>query len=74
MRTFTYWVAACNHDSECYSIIGKTKKEVLTTLKMRSDAHLYDEPVKRHVDYDDIFEFFDLVTGEGGGRNCGYKD
>jgi hypothetical protein len=33
MSTYTFWKADCLDDANCYSIRGKTKKEVLELLK-----------------------------------------
>lgn len=32
MATLTYWVAPCMTDSNCYSIIAKTRKEVAAQI------------------------------------------
>jgi hypothetical protein len=69
MRTFTYWVAPCESDSPAYSEIGRTKKEVLAKLKdVEGD---YGPPEKRVIHYEDLFDFFEQLTGEGGSRLWG---
>jgi hypothetical protein len=70
MAKLTYWVARHEHDSECYSLIGKTKKSVQEQL---ANAQLWNPqdygPIeKRVIEYRDAFDLFDWVTSEGGGR------
>lgn len=71
MKTFTYWIALCKDDYECYSIIGRTKRAVMRQLAERSDRDCFEPVEKRVIRYTSLFDFFDLVTGEGGGRNIG---
>lgn len=66
----TYWVAYCRHDSECYSIIAKTKKECAKLREERGEEY-YDKPQKATIYYKDAFDLFDQATGEGGGRALG---
>lgn len=73
MAKLNYWVAECLHDHPCYSIIGKTKKEVISKLKTYGYSCadfgvLYEFPVKKEIFYRDAFHLFDWATGEGGGR------
>lgn len=70
MATLTYWYAQCLDDSECYSIIAKTKKEA--NAKRAADAAgRYAPVVKRTLEYKDAFDLFYWSTSEGGGRGCG---
>lgn len=69
MAKLFYWIAEANGDHQCYSIIGKTKKEVLANRDYRPGD--YEPPVRRVIEYRDAFDLFDLATSEGGGRNCG---
>lgn len=71
MKTFSYWIAECLNDSECYSVIGRTKKEVRTQLDQRSDRDSFGDIKKKSIKYTDVFDLFEWVTSEGGGRNCG---
>jgi hypothetical protein len=73
MAKLNYWVAECLNDHPCYSIIGKTKKEVIRKLKEHgytcADFGVaYEFPEKRELYYKDAFHLFDWATGEGGGR------
>lgn len=71
MKAFTYWIARCKDDHECYSIIGRTKRAVMRQLAERSDQGSFEPVEKRVIRYTGLFDFFNLVTGEGGGRNIG---
>jgi hypothetical protein len=79
MAKLTYWVAECESDNRCYSIIGKTRKAVQEQLTaIYRDYHERETPQwqrttygpieKREIVYKDAFNLFDLATGEGGGR------
>jgi hypothetical protein len=72
-RKFTYWIAECLNDSPCYSLIGKTKREVEEKLEKADRRADYGEPEKREIPYKDMFDFFDWVTSEGSGRACGFQ-
>ena len=67
MAKLTVWIAVRTDDSEAYSIIGKTKKEVLKKLERACGN--YEPVVKQEIYYKDAFDLFDWLTGEGGGRN-----
>lgn len=67
MAKLIYWVAECLDDNPCYSIIGRTKKEVVARLA-DFDSESYAPVVKKEIFYKDAFDLFDWVTGEGGGR------
>ena len=68
----TYWCAVRTDDAKCYSIIGKTKKEVVARVAANSWATY--EPVKRlTIEYKDAFDLLDQATSEDGGRDCGYE-
>jgi hypothetical protein len=69
MATLTYWVAACNDDADCYSIIGKTRKSVLEQLEQVSSPERYEAPVKKEIFYRDAFDLFSWVSSEGGSRS-----
>lgn len=71
-RKFTYWVAEHLHDSQCYSIIGRTKRECSDELERCGNPQDFAPPEKREIIYADLFDFFDWVTSEGGGRACGF--
>lgn len=72
MATLKYWIAADKKD-ECYSIIAKTKKEVVRLVGLTGQPNLFETPVQREVQYKDAFDLFDWVTSEGGGRACGQQ-
>lgn len=67
-----YWVAE-NSYAEQYSIVGKTKKEVLEKLENFNSKDDFEKPIQRVLEYKDAFDLFDWATGEGGGRNCGVR-
>ncbi len=71
MATLKYWIAECVNDAECYSIIGKTKKEVWEKILTGESAAKFSPPVQKTIEYRDAFDLFDWCTGEGGGRACG---
>lgn len=66
MAKLTYWVASCESDGDVYSIIGKTRREVLAQLETAYGS--YADPVKKVIYYKDAFDLFDQATNEGGGR------
>jgi len=68
MRLY-YWIAL-SPDHECYSVIGKTKKETISKMHLMGHAK-YEAPVRKVIEYKDAFDLFDWVTGEGGGRDSG---
>lgn len=70
MKKLTYWVAAHLYDTPCFSIIGKTKKEVMTQLADMTKSD-YAPVVKKELRYRDAFDLFEWVTGVGGGRLIG---
>lgn len=70
MANLVYWYAECTADSEVYSIIGKTKREVTAQLAER--GALGFGPIERKtLQYRDAFDLFDWATSESGGRGCG---
>lgn len=70
MPKLTYWCAERTDDNPCYSIVGKTKKEVLE--QVANNPHATYEPVKKlTIIYRDAFDLFDQATSEYGGRMCG---
>ena len=70
MATLTYWYCERTTDSDCYSIIAKTKKEA-QAMRQEQGEQYYEPPVKKTLHYKDAFDLFDWATGEGGGRGCG---
>lgn len=64
-----YWIAECLNDSACYSIVGRTKKEVIANVAKHWDPNSYGPVQNRTIEYKDAFDLFELLTGEGGGRN-----
>lgn len=71
MAKLTYWIAKCEDDSDCYSLIGKTRKDVQAQLDEHWNRERFAEPVKLTITYRDAFDLFEQVTNEGGGRSCG---
>lgn len=69
----TYWYAQRKNDSDCYSIIAKTKKEAQAKVD-HIGAECFEPVEKRTIDYADGFDLFEMVTSEGGGRGYGYSD
>jgi hypothetical protein len=70
MASLVYWYAECTDDSDVYSIIGKTKKEVKAQLAERGERGF--GPIERKVfQYRDAYDMFSWTTSEGGGRGCG---
>lgn len=55
-------------DFDAYSLIARTKKEVLAQYWQEFSTSL--EPIiqKKVIEFKDSFDLFDLATGEGGGR------
>ena len=68
MATLNYWIAVSNAH-ECYSLIGKTRKEILSHRDYRPNE--YEIPVKKSIYYKDAFDLFHWATSEAGGRNMG---
>jgi len=71
MPKLIYWAARMEADSECYSIIAKTKKEAQRKLAEVWNPEDFGPIEKRIIVYKDAFDFLDIVTSEGGGRCCG---
>jgi hypothetical protein len=69
----TYWYAQHLTDSDCYSIVAKTKREALRLREERDPAD-YGRVVKRVINYADAFDLLEYATSEGGGRGCGLGD
>ncbi|MBT4086739.1 MAG: hypothetical protein HOE83_23325 [Alphaproteobacteria bacterium] len=61
----TYWVAAHQFDSKCYSIRCRTKKSAVAEKEYRG-AENYGPVVKVVVEYDNGFDLLEQITGEGG--------
>lgn len=73
MATLKYWIAEEKIDNKCYSIIAKTKKELVRLVELTGQKNRYDPPVQRSIEYKDAFDLFDWVTAESGGRDCGVE-
>lgn len=70
----TYWAISCTDDAECYSIIGKTRKEALEKYLQRDEWKGYAAVVSQlEVEYDNAFDLLDILTNEGGGRLAGHE-
>ena len=72
MPKLTVWIATQNEDSQCYNIIGKTKKSVLEKIAGLASRDSYETPKKVEIFYNDAFDLFEYVTSEGGGRHTSY--
>ena len=72
MAKLTFWYAPRYDDSDCYSIIAKTKRQAQQLREERLAEGSCDigPVVKRTIVYQDAFALFDLATSEGGGRGC----
>lgn len=72
MAKLTYWYAQRFDDSDCYSIVDKTKRGAQLQREKRLAEGSCDigPVVKRTIVYQDAFDLFDLATSEGGGRGC----
>jgi hypothetical protein len=68
MPKLTYWVAECETDSECYSIIDRTKKGAIAKIEAADKCNRYGKVHKRFIEYKDAFDLFDWLTSEAGGR------
>lgn len=76
-RKFDFWLCPELDDAQCYSIIGRTYQSVVDQVKEAygeetdecGDAITRIEHIE--VEYTDMFDFYEKVTGEGGGRGCG---
>lgn len=74
MAKLTYWYAERFDDSNCYSIVAKTKREA----QLQREARLAAGPceigpvVKRTIVYKDAFDLMFILTSEDGGR--GYSN
>lgn len=75
----TYWYAKHLTDSDCYSIIGRTKKAALEEVARANEwrdavggERNFAPPEKRVVHYASAFDLLDQATQEGGGRGCGH--
>lgn len=70
MRKLTLWVSEIDNDSYHYNIIGKTKREVIDKVNELEECikRHYREPIKREVEFKDIFDLYDICTGEYANR------
>jgi len=64
----TIWTIKETSDVDVYSLMARTKKQVLAQYWQEFSTSL--EPViqKQVIEFKDSFDLFDLATGEGGGR------
>ena len=73
MAKLYYWVSEC-HSSDDFSVVGKTRKEVIKKLKQ--DGNLgspdYATCVRKVIDYKDAFDLFEWSTALGR-TNAGVK-
>lgn len=68
----SYWYAECiDGDSDCYSIIAKTKKVCIYKVSQHWEPHVFARPINKTIIYKDAFDLFSQATDEGGGRRCG---
>ncbi len=68
----TVWIAEQEDDHNCYNIVAKTKKECLAKVKEWSSGNInttYKELFKCEIECKDMFDFFEMLTAEGGGRS-----
>lgn len=70
MPMLRYWYSECLDDSNCYSIVAKTKKEANRQRDERGSDR-FSPPELRVVYYLDAFDLMDLFTSENGGRGFG---
>lgn len=75
MAKLYYWVAECL-SNDTYSVIGKTKKDVLVKLDDWGEGWRdnFKNPTRKAIYYTDAFDLFDMVTSEGGGRARAGRD
>jgi hypothetical protein len=65
-------IANQEEDHNCYNIVAKTKKECLLKVKewAGNDTNTtYKELFKCEIECKDMFDFFERLTSEGGGRS-----
>lgn len=75
MAKLTYWTAPRLDDSDCYSLIGRTKKavqkELADIMQEQKDSPWkasFGPIEKRVITYKDAFDLFDWISSESGGR------
>jgi hypothetical protein len=68
MPKLTYWVAECETDGQCYSVIDRTKKGAQAQVEALDKCNRYGPVHKRYIEYKDAFDLFDWCTSEAGGR------
>lgn len=73
MPLLKYWIAERLDDSSLYSIIAKTKREVVAAVSESGDHCKFGPIHQRELYYEDAFDLFDVCTGEDGGRVMGYR-
>jgi hypothetical protein len=61
------WIATQENDSECYNLVSTTKKNLIEQMNEHNPLD-YKAVAKVEIRAASSFEFFELVTGEGGGR------
>lgn len=71
MGALHYWYARCEDDNDCYSAIGTTKKAVEKYIDENGGPKSFGLIEKRVIYYKDLWDLFEKVTSEGGGRGAG---
>jgi len=70
MAVFSYWYCESFHHD---SIIARTEEEAIAK-RFRIGMDGFAMPVQKFIYYGDIFDLFEHVTGDDGGKNCGIAD
>lgn len=65
-RKFTYWCCSQDHDSPCYNIRARARKEAKALLEKQWNKERYSKPFKVTVEFNDLFDLIDQALGEGG--------
>ena len=68
----TVWIAEQNHDSQCYNVVARTKKECLEKIATQYKPQDFDAPQKVVIEFKDSFDLFEYITSEAGGRHTYY--
>lgn len=66
LRKLTYWCCSQEHDSPCYNIRARTRKEANALREAQWNKEKYSKPFKVVAEFKDTFDLIDQAMGEGG--------
>lgn len=64
-----FWIAVQIKDHACYNLTDKTLKGLKSQIEKFGGLASYDSIHHVSIEYNNVFDLFNRVTGEGGGRH-----